>query len=292
MCYVGFPVLARCVVLPASAVALALTGCASSVSAGSPAATSASRNTRENANPLALIKAANARTLAAKSARVFMKIDDPETDQGNYPVDGVDDFEHQRAEETYWDGQGTVETRQVGTDLYMHYVKQPAGVPGVLGTTKPWAKIPVADNDLPGGSSVIDGAEFGLLRYISSPVTVVDTGHVRGQRSTHYRVTVDKPIAGCGAKPTASPIMPLDIWLDSQGRLTRMQFRFVNNNQVPPGFPTPSPQQTPTTVVTTVELYDFGVPVSISAPPAGETQNVPLPPAPHAHSTSTPCPTS
>src|SRR5690242_9380870 len=121
MCYVGFPVLARCVVLPVSAVALALTGCASSVSAGSPAATSASRNNRENADPLTLIKAANTRTLAAKSARVFMKIDDPETDQDKYPLDGVDDFEHHRAEETYWDGQGTVETRQVGTDLYMHY---------------------------------------------------------------------------------------------------------------------------------------------------------------------------
>jgi hypothetical protein len=154
--------------------------------------------------------------------------------------------------------------------------------------------MPLAGNGLPDGSPNIEGVEFGLLDNISSSVTTIGTDDVRGQRSTHYHVTVDKPLRGCETKAGSGSTIPIDVWLDSQGRLTRMQISLFTDNKVPPGFPTPQPQLTSETIVTTIELYDFGVPVSVSAPPAEETQNVPMPSVRQTHGTPSPssCPTS
>jgi hypothetical protein len=155
----------------------------------------------------------------------------------------------------------------------------------------PIAGAPSGMSLLAGGPTSAPALLVRLLTSVSSSVTQVGSGVVRGQQSTHYRIAIDAAkmrkleasMGDCDDDATASDApTPIDVWLDGQGRLTRMQITDT----------APSDMQisSPSTITMTLELYDYGVPVTVEPPPADQIQD--LPSYSPDTSTPTPCPTS
>jgi hypothetical protein len=288
------PAPVRYVALPASAALLALTGCASNGSGGGPAASSTPK-----ATPLKLVQAAYATTTAAKSARIAMRFT-AGTDGRAASIDGIEDFANQRAESTASiPGMGTVEQREIGSDSYIKISLTAPGAPKLFNGVKPWMHGHNWNDQMPAGLSSImggggsDPADFvKLLTSVTSSVTAVGTDDVRGQESTHYRMTfdaakirkLDAQMGDCSDEDTSDANTPLNLWLDSQGRVTRMQM--TNNGATtesgaPSSSPTAASQQAQAqvqatqTMTMTIEFYDYGVPVTVQRPPADQTQDEP-----------------
>ena len=119
------------------------------------------------------------------------------------------------------------------------------------------------------------------MSKVSTKVDKVGTDQVRGTPTTHYRATVDfaKAAAKGGVSPTqvkafetsvGSTTFPVDLWIDGQGAARRIQFRFPLP-RLSSGTASSAPAGT---VTATEELYDFGTPVAVQAPPANQVADI------------------
>jgi len=109
---------------------------------------------------------------------------------------------------------------------------------------------------------------------IGSKVTDLGPATVRGVAVTHYRVTVDLAEAEAHQRPQARAefqafvssvglaTLRADVWVDGQARVRRIAvlLPMPRRSGLPAGF----------RVSETADYYDFGIPVQVSAPPAGE----------------------
>lgn len=213
-------------------------------------------------------------------------------------LNGVEEFDRQLSDQiislsgTGVDNSGPGETRTIGPDMYE---KIPGGIPsglGVSSTTKPWVHLKMqAFSGAPAGLSGLFGsggsdpaAFVKLLTDASSSVTTVGTDVVRGQPSTHYRLTLDAAKMAkldasegeCDDESASPANMPVDVWLDAQGRLTRM--RTDDTAPEPAGVPGATPSNgvdgvtVPVRMTMSIEFYDFGTPVIVTRPPIDQTQ--------------------
>jgi hypothetical protein len=309
--------LARYVALPASAALLVLTECASSGSGGAPAASSPPGA----GSPMKLIRAAYQTTTSAKTARMTLATDvsfpGGSENLNPFTIDIVEDFQHNILEETMdVPNQGNLEARLLGNDVYIRMPAYATSDPDFKGPTpaKPWMYFRVPSGDEGASSelfSVLDGSvanpkEFVLLLTgASSSVTRLGTDVVRGQQSTHYRLSIDAAeimkMAGSdlNCDSAADTTTPVDVWLDGQGRLTRMKV----SEKFPSDFsPDPSPVDIPTepsvgpgsawptnaptslpsparpsgspALSMTIEVYDYGADLHVSPPPRDQVQDV------------------
>ena len=282
----------RYLALPASAALLALTGCASSGAGGGTAS-----STSHKAAAQKVIQAAYTTTTAAKSARIAITFEavGPTSASAAATITGAEDFEHKRSETTSsLAGVGTIEQRQIGSDIYVKLPSSLAATQLVPKPIKPWTHIRLTDLHMPAGLASLWGstgsdptAYLKLLTSVTSSVTAVGTDDVRGQQSTHYRMTfdaakirkLDEQLGDCGDDgddPSSDANTPLNVWLDSQGRLTRMQIAMNQDSSTgTSGAPSVSPPQSGSEPgAITFEFYDYGAPVSIEAPPADQTQTI------------------
>jgi hypothetical protein len=170
------------------------------------------------------------------------------------------------------------------------YVRVPAGldVPGADG--KPWVAV------TPSAGSADTTSPFGLsgqtdptkvlayLEKVSDDVQVVGSEQVRGVDTTHYHATLslaktidensDKVPAGLrdSIKSLAGLFgnMPADVWIDGDGRLRRLSLE-IDLGAMFRGFETTGTTTADNLVITeTMDLYDFGTPVHVEAPPADQ----------------------
>jgi hypothetical protein len=177
-------------------------------------------------------------------------------------------------------GIGTIEEIIQGTTFYIHVPESAQGrIPG----HKPWLKV-----DLNKAASA-QGLNLGALQSTSSndpsqtlqqlrgvaDVRKIGTDTVRGETATHYSAVIDLRRAAnrapaaqrAEAKRSINRLIqllgrstiPVQVWLDSQGRLVR---EFIS---------LPLPQGD---VKTTIELYDFGASEDVSPPPADQTADL------------------
>ncbi len=151
--------------------------------------------------------------------------------------------------------------------------------------SKPWLKIDV--KQLPGGGALnaMAGASnnntdqaLAYLKGASSDVENLGTSKVRGVTTTHYRAQINfaKVLKNMTAKmraasratinrlslATGSVTMPMDFWIDAQGRLRAEQYSINSAAFTGPLF-------------TRIEMYDFGVAVHVTPPPASQTSELP-----------------
>ena len=176
---------------------------------------------------------------------------------------------------------GSVEVRTVGSVAYVHL---PANLQGLAGG-KPWiaADVPTVDG-LAGAQLGLPGLGQGFdvrtlldwLRGVSGTVTQVGTDTIHGAAATHYRAEVDLSKAAAAAPPAVrdglaqaaqavgGPI-PVDVWVDGQGRLVQL-----TTSADPTGVPGAGP------VALTVDLWGFGQPVDVAAPPADQVSTLPV----------------
>ena len=114
---------------------------------------------------------------------------------------------------------------------------------------------------------------------------------MRGVATTHYHVVLDlfKVAAAAPADQRAavrrtfareaqllgSHTMPIDVWIDSSGLVRRERLAIpLKAPSIPAG----------ASMAMTIDLFDFGLPVHVKAPPAGAVMDIrdAVPPSPSA----------
>ncbi len=173
-------------------------------------------------------------------------------------------------------GDGKVDVVTDGSDVYLKL----GGLSTILGATsnQTWIKIS-ADSPAAGavGVPLGDGTEVLKLLQQAGDVKVVGTEQVRGVDTTHYQGTLDvatalsqasaedrakaeSELGKVGIDPSAASV-PVDVWIGTDDGL-------VHKLQVGvQGLETTSPSAAGAVAGTfTLELFDFGQPVSITVP--------------------------
>jgi len=183
---------------------------------------------------------------------------------------------------------GAIEIRVVDGDGYM---KMPEFLGEIFGSDK-WFKMPDlggADGAVPGlGQS--DPSQFlAYLEGVSAGVKKVGSEPIRGVDTTHYSASIDlrkavaradapeslrddlKNLFGNSDGPAAA--IPADVWVDNDGLARRIKLQldfgdFAGADAETGDLPT---------MTISLDLYDFGVPVNVEAPPADEVTEFPFP---------------
>lgn len=237
---------------------------------GSSGGTASSNNA-----PWTLVAAASQRTTDAGTARFALTAVTRVAGQSiNFGGTGVFDFAHQTGRLRFalpgsLGGQ-TLNEVVVPTAIYLQ-------IPGFTPTGK-YAAVKVSQ--LTGKSSLSQlgnsnpTAALETLRGASHDVTAVGSATIRGTQTTHYHGTIDVAAAVSAApafvKSKVQELfgqltsLPFDAYIDQQGRLRR----FVQHLTLPASASTKGQS---VSVDSTFDLYDFGIPVHVSAPPASQT---------------------
>jgi len=224
-------------------------------------------------------------------------------------ADGAFDYVAKRGQLTL-DLSGLGSKSPLGTSLEMvidgdtAYVKLPPALAAKAG--KPWARVSAAGL---GGLGRFDAGQikdFGspdfALKFLQgvagADVKVVGADTLRGTATTHYAVAIDpsklaSPSGGsAGRAPDASAMLgqlgltsiPADVWVDGQGRLRKFSTvldlgkMLASIAQAVGGLgdaahgTTRKPDLSNLVFKMTIslEVYDYGTPVTVTVPPSGE----------------------
>src|SRR5215469_16040076 len=177
---------------------------------------------------------------------------------------------------------GGVEIRYLPPRIYVRIADAAAFPGGPSG--KPWVEIQLpsqAEGSLPflppGDVNASPMDLLSALTAIASNVTDLGSDTIRGVAVTHYRVTVDLTKAEAHLQPQAraefhafasslnATTLPVDVWADGQASVRRLAVSLP----MPGGSGMPAGLR----LSESVDFYDFGVPVLVSAPPASEVMS-------------------
>lgn len=267
-------------IVPLALLAVLLAGACSSGSGGSGGTLAAA------------VTSAATKTVAAKTARVFMVTGVTGKQKFSVEATGRMEIGGKRGVISVdtaslgLPGQGgKVEMRVLGTTAYMQI---PAALAKEVPAGKKWLKIDYAAIAKDRGVDVSSlqrnfqtgdpAAVLGFLRGAGS-VTRAGTETIRGTKTTHYKATVDfdQVVAKADAsardevRKLVSSInidkMPIEVWIDADGLLRRLQFTMDLSKL--------DKTDTSGDLSLKMELFEFGVNVSdVVAPPAGETVDI------------------
>lgn len=251
----------------------------------------------------ALIAAAPGVTSQLKTAREVTTVTSTMSGIGTFfSSTGLIDFATGQAEVTSTIAGLTEQTIVDGTTSYLSLPASP-GAPAA----KPWVKVTAAD--LTAGGQAGQSGQAGqnplssmfpsgtsnpangldILAGVSGTVTTVGTEKVGGVSSTHYRFTADLSKAMQDITPGNKDSLKqleegfgvtaptVDVWIDGSGVVRRISFAEDLNLNLgalagaagatpPPGIGTTMSG----TVISTTDFNDFGVPVTITDPPASQ----------------------
>lgn len=286
-------------ILTAVLISLALVGsaCGDDGSSGE----SGSESGDEKRTPQEVVLAAASETVADKSSRIVfqMKMAGQPDVPGGLTItgDGAFDYAARRGAMTMTIPPiGGVEIGQIqavfdGTTIYEKF---PQSFAQFLGG-KPWIKIDIA------ALSKLSGVDFSTLmqaqssdptqalqylRGAADDVTEVGEEEIRGEQTTHYKATLDfdKAAAAAPAEQQAAlrqvaqlyggQQVPSDIWVDDEDRLRRMTFTVdLSKLQLPQGTDTSEVKPTGT-MEFAMDLFEFGVTVDATPPPADQVTDL------------------
>src|SRR4051812_31229649 len=240
----------------------------------------------DKASAQTIVRSAATKTEDAKTAHLAMTVT---TNAGGTPVnvtaDGSIDLPGRKGELTMDLGQalvGKVHVLMIGTSVFLQ-------LPGALATQIPGGKqfLKVDVSQLGQQQGINLGAlqqnpdatsQLDYLRGVSDDVHEVGKETVRGASTTHYRATVDLKKAAAASNSDAKAAIeqaekvlgtvtfPIDVWIDGQGRLRKLTYSLDVSKA--------AGAKASGNVSLTLELFDFGVPVNVSAPPADQTADL------------------
>lgn len=247
-------------------------------------------------NPLGIITLAAEKTEQAGTARMSMDMEmDGPTGLVTSTAEGAFDMASKRGHMTMemdmaeapagTPDMGQIEAVFDGTVIYMKMPALSAQFPG----DKPWISFDLQKAGeqlgLDMGALMQSGTSdptqtLQYLRGASGDVEVVGEEEVRGVAATHYRAAVsfakiveqapDEVRAAVEATVAqleewvGSDEMPIDVWIDSEGRMVRQTQNFEYVAGPAAG----------TSVTMTMEMYDFGVDVEVEVPPASDVTDI------------------
>jgi len=270
----------RWTAIAAGALLIVLAGC------GSPANTVEVKK-QVAPSPQKVVLASVQATTAAKSARISMTISSGGSAAEGLAVtaDGVTDFANGDSVLTMKFSSsgagflsGGIEVRTVDGAAY---TKMPESLGGMLGGRK-WLKMPAfgATGLLPGFDQSDPSQFLAYLETVSSGVKKVGTESIGGVETTHYSATLDlakalnrsnvpaslkDDLGKILEKDGSSFTLPADVWVDNDGLTRRIQLK-LDLGRLACGGVSDAP-----TMTMSMDLYDFGVPVHVEAPPASDT---------------------
>jgi hypothetical protein len=171
-----------------------------------------------------------------------------------------------------------IEQRVVDQVLYQ---KMPNGqAPG----GKPWIRIDLGEISAQQGAgdrSMSDPARSAAYAkaITDKDVTKKGTAAIDGVETTRYRVSVDvaKLPGGDALRRQVGPTLPMDVWLDEEGRMRRQQIDMTlkaapASTERSSTDSSSSPQRV--TVRTVMDFTDFGTELEADAPPAGQVTDM------------------
>jgi hypothetical protein len=235
--------------------------------------------------PAAVLAAYNT-TVGAESAQGSASLSIAGT---SVTVNGVGDLRTDQADLTIQlpAPLGQVEVLSTGQDYYVHLPPQLQGVAG----GKPWVRVDrgaleaLAGSQLgvPGLGTTLDFSNtLAWLRGVSGHITTVGDERIHGTPTTQYRAQVDlsrvAAIMGVDANDAsglaraAGRTLPMDVWIDAQGRLRQLKVS-LDLNTLHASRGATLPTQAHGTAVLTVDLWNFGVTVHPVPPPANQVSD-------------------
>ncbi|MER7481850.1 hypothetical protein ABTX60_30180 [Streptomyces sp. NPDC126510] len=168
-----------------------------------------------------------------------------------------------------------VEQRVIDQVLYQKLPKGQA--PG----GKPWIKIDlgkVAAQQGAGDGSMSDPARSAAYAKAITDKDVTEKGKVtvNGVQTTRYRVSVDVADLPNGdtLRKQVGPTLPMDVWLDDEGRMRRQQIDMTVKTPEAKQSSGSSSAPGKVTVRTVMDFTDFGTEVEADEPPAGQVTDM------------------
>jgi hypothetical protein len=161
---------------------------------------------------------------------------------------------------------------QQGSKMWMSFPL--LSMMGGSASTKPWIGLDAKElgidaRQLAASQGADPMAGLDVLQGFSQNATVVGTEDVKGTKTTHYKGTAEfaalsknlpaKQAADAKKLFGAKSSMPVDVWLDDQGRARRMDLSFSTNQS-----------GVSMTMNTQYYFMKFGEPVTITPPPADQ----------------------
>ncbi|MEU7228536.1 hypothetical protein [Streptomyces chrestomyceticus] len=223
------------------------------------------------------VRAAHQKTTAAKTAKMTL-LTRAQSGGNNAEVrgSGVVDLGNGSSEMVLLTGNQQIHQRTVDGVLYQ---QPPAAQRQQLPQGKSWLKVDLKKlTQQSGGSSQYADptSSFNYTKGISDKdVTKVGTETVDGTATTHYKVSVDVAELAKDNAQQAKQLraqlgdrLPLDIWLDAQGRVRQEKI------EVKPQGGKQGSSGARTSVSTTLKFSDFGTDVNVTAPPAKDTVDI------------------
>lgn len=188
---------------------------------------------------------------------------------------------------------GSFQMRQIGP---IFYSKFPKGIRSEMPQEKPWLKMDLDTlfmqsygttyTEFQGTMPDDLTEEFRYLKDISSSVKRVETVEVRGIETTRYRARLSFDKAATGQDEEIKAIysdieeelgmssLPVDAWIDEQGRVRRYKMSLPIPNDDADDLPKNYRRSMASQITVIEDLYDFGTPVEVDAPPAGQTTDL------------------
>jgi hypothetical protein len=216
--------------------------------------------------PADMVRAAVTKTSQQQSSRIVI---DTKSDVGAISVDlkgeGEFDFAKRVGHFTMAlpGGAGKIDEIMLAKTLYLRITSQ-----GPTYYTLPMDEV--AGTQL--GSSTDPTAGLQALLAISNDVKRLGTVTVRGAKTTHYRGTYDlkaavakaqglaKRVLQSSVATAATTIVPFDAYIDGSGRLRKLDQTLTTT--------VPQLKGQQVKVLSTLELYDFGLSVNVKKPAA------------------------
>jgi hypothetical protein len=270
----------------------ALTACSTRTGAAGPEVTAHPTGT---ASPLHIVQAAYTETSQAGSLQFAMNSVVTSTGLNQrLTATGVEDFSSKQVEMTMTlPAVGKEDLRIVDGVLYFRLPT----APGSADAGK-WIKQS-APADMTSGDGNDAQEMLTLLKNVSSSEVSQQGGEtVHGVTTTHYAATLDLTKIASKAevsdddsegvssmmKQTGMSSMPVDVFIDDQGRIRRMTLSMtMSASSVSPSAASSSPSSSmPSagglgslgmtgTYTMTMDFFNFGIPVHVIAPPADQT---------------------
>lgn len=229
--------------------------------------------------PVDVLRAAAEKTVSARTARMEMRVSGGGLEMTATGVTSLTEMKTVMKTKTSVGGT-TVEgeARVLGDVMWM---TTPPGVP----VAKPWMKIDIAalgkslDVDFEALANMQqqnDPAQsLAYLQGASDDIAEAGTEDLRGVKTTIYKGTFNlakardaqpqertKKAIDSLIKKLKSDTMPVTVWIDADGRMRKM-VQTIDLAKVTDG-------QASGDMTTTFEMYDFGVAVEVTPPPASQ----------------------
>lgn len=244
-------------------------------------------------SPQGILAAAPAATIAAGSSRISVEAAVRGQRKGTFAGEGAFSFASGKGrlaldlQPLGLAGSGSTEVLLDGDVVYLELG---GALPG-LGK-RPWVRIDLGKLKKGQGDGIEalrqlrandPRAVINELRGARGDAEKLGTEAVRGTDTTHYRTTVDLDKAAdaspAGIRDDLAEVerqlgtrqLKVEAWLDADGRLRRLRYTI---NLADLDEAAPAKGSGTGTVVATLELFDFGADVAVSAPPADQTTDM------------------